>query len=141
MSGVGLRRGLSPRRSIRVGTHRYVDAGRLTLSRTDSPRTEKRWGQIPARGWFLAIVPEGPRLNCPSVGDSVAIRVERLIACRAGANSQQYEGLLGGFELRCAKEGLCMTVDAHSAAGFGGQQGNVVCLRKIMVASETQEFE
>ena len=68
MSGVGLRRGTSPQRSIRVGTIRYIDVGRLTLSRTDSPRTGTWWGQIPARDWFLAVVPEGSRLNCPSGG-------------------------------------------------------------------------
>ena len=69
MTGKGDRwRGPSPRRSIRAGTHRYVDAWRLTLSRTDSPQTEKGWGQIPARDRFLAIVPEGSQLNCPSGG-------------------------------------------------------------------------
>ena len=50
------------------GYHRYIDVGRLTLSRTDSPRTGKWWGQILARDWFLAVVPEGSRLNCPSGG-------------------------------------------------------------------------
>ena len=61
-------RGTFPRRSTRAGTYRYIDSGRFTLSRTDSPRTEKGWGQIPARVWVLAIVPEGPRLTCPSGG-------------------------------------------------------------------------
>ena len=34
------------------------------------------------------------------MGDSVAIRVERLIARRAGANSQQYFHLSSGYTLR-----------------------------------------
>ena len=31
------------------------------------------------------------------------------------------EGLVCAEEFRCAKEGLCMTGDAQSEAGFGGQ--------------------
>ena len=34
-----------------------------------------------------------------------------------------------------------MIEDAQSVVGFGGQISNVVCPRKILAASESQEFE
>ena len=46
-----------------------------------------------------------------------------------------------GQELRCAKEGLCMTEDAQSATGFGGQLGNVAFPVKIMADSANQKLE
>ena len=46
-----------------------------------------------------------------------------------------------GQEHRCAKEGFCMTEDAQSATGFGGQLGNVAFPEKIMANSETQKLE
>ena len=51
------------------------------------------------------------------------------------------KNIVGGYEFRCAKEWFCMTKDAQSAAGIGGQLWNVVCPRKIMADSKTQEFE
>ena len=44
-------------------------------------------------------------------------------------------------ELRCAKEGLCMTEDAQSVAGFGVQLGNVALPGKVVADSETQKLE
>ena len=46
-----------------------------------------------------------------------------------------------GQKLRCVKVGLCMTEDAQSATGFGGQVGNVAFPGKIMADSETQKLE
>ena len=51
------------------------------------------------------------------------------------------EGLEGGQEFRCAKEGLCIMDDAQSAVGFGGRHRNVAFPIKIVAVSETQEFE
>ena len=51
------------------------------------------------------------------------------------------ESFVCGQELRCAKEGLCMTEDAQSATGFRGQLGNVAFPGKIMADSETQQLE
>ena len=51
------------------------------------------------------------------------------------------ESFACGQELRCAKEGLCMTEDAQSATGFGGQLGNVAFPGKILAGSETQKLE
>jgi len=51
------------------------------------------------------------------------------------------ESLVGGYELRCAKEGLCMTEDAQSTSGFGGEWWHVVFQREILAESEAQEFE
>ena len=47
------------------------------------------------------------------------------------------ESFVHGQELMCAKEGLCMMEDAHSATGFGGQLGDVAFPGKIMADSET----
>ena len=44
-------------------------------------------------------------------------------------------------ELRCAKEGLCMTEDAQSETGFFGQLGDVAFPGKIMADRETQKLE
>ena len=51
------------------------------------------------------------------------------------------ESFVCGQELRCAKEGLCMTEDSQSAIGFGGQFGNVAFPGKIMADSEAQKLE
>ena len=51
------------------------------------------------------------------------------------------ESFVCGQELRCAKEGLCMTEDVQSATGFGGQLGNVAFPGKIMADGETQMLE
>ena len=51
------------------------------------------------------------------------------------------EGLVGGEELRCVKEGLCTMEDAQLTTGFGGQLVNVVCPRKTITDSEAQTFE
>ena len=51
------------------------------------------------------------------------------------------ESFVCGQELRWAEEGLCMTDDAQSATGFGGQVGNVAFPGKIMADSETQKLE
>ena len=40
---------------------------------------------------------------------------------RAVLHQSVDESLAGGLEFTCAKEALCMTEDAQSAAGFGGQ--------------------
>ena len=51
------------------------------------------------------------------------------------------ESFVCGQELRCAKEGLCMTEDSQSATGFGDQLGNVAFPGNIMADSETQKLE
>ena len=51
------------------------------------------------------------------------------------------ESFACGQELSCATEGLCMTEDAQSVTGFGGQLGNVAFPGKIMADSETQKLK
>ena len=51
------------------------------------------------------------------------------------------EGLAGRCEFSCAKEEVCMSEDAQTAAGFGGQLSNVASPRRIMTVGETQEFD
>jgi len=51
------------------------------------------------------------------------------------------EGLVGGYDFRCAKERLFTTEDAHLEAGVGGQPRSVVCQRKIIADGGTQKFE
>ena len=57
-----------------------------------------------------------------------------------GQRGEQYSMKLW-MTLRCAKEGLCMVEDAHSAAAFDGQFRNVVCPVKIIADGEVQRFE
>ena len=51
------------------------------------------------------------------------------------------ESFVCGYELSCAKEGLCTMEDAQSATGFGGQVGNVAFSGKIMADCEIQKLE
>ena len=51
------------------------------------------------------------------------------------------ESFVCGQELRCAKEGLCMTEDTQLATRFSGQLGNVAFPGNIMADSETQKLE
>ena len=60
---------------------------------------------------------------------------------RAVLHQAADESFVCGQELSWAEEALCTMEDSQSAAGFGGQVGNVAFPGKIMADSEIQKLE